>query len=231
MPILHGFNLQIKRGQTVAFVGTSGSGKSTLVLLLERFYDPLSGTVKIDGINVRDLNVEWLRNQIGIVSQEPALFKGTIMDNIRAGRPEATDDEVIENAKMANAHDFILRFPDGYQTDIQNQIGVSGGQKQRIAIARALMRNPKILLLDEATSALDEESQKIVQQALDRLLEQSSRTTIVVAHRLSTIRNANIIVVLQSGVVVEQGSYEELASKPNGAFASLLQAQAKIHGE
>lgn len=229
--VLQSFNLNIKRGQTVAFVGTSGSGKSTLVLLLERFYDPLNGFVRVDGVDVRDLNVEWLRSQIGIVSQEPAMFKGTIMENIRSGRTEATDEEVIEAAKMANAHDFITKFPQGYQTDIQQQSGTSGGQKQRIAIARALVRNPKILLLDEATSALDEESQKVVQQALDNLLEQSSRTTIVVAHRLSTIRNADVIVVLQSGVVVEQGSFEELAKKPNGAFQSLLHAQAKTHGE
>jgi len=231
MPILKKFNLQVKRGQTVAFVGTSGSGKSTLVLLLERFYDPLGGSVKIDGIDVRDLNTEWLRSQIGIVQQEPALFKGTVMENIRSGRLEATDEEVIEAAKMANAHDFIMRFTDGYNTNLQTAVGVSGGQKQRIAIARALIRNPKLLLLDEATSALDEESQKVVQEALDRLLEQTSRTTVVVAHRLSTIRNADIIVVLQSGVVVEQGSFEELSSKPDGAFASLLKAQAKIHHE
>ena len=231
MTVLKDFNLEVKRGQTVAFVGTSGSGKSTLVLLLERFYDPLNGTVKIDGVDVRELNIEWLRSQIGIVSQEPALFKGTVMENIRAGRPEATDEEVIEAAKMANAHDFIMRFVDGYNTNVQTASGVSGGQKQRIAIARALIRHPKILLLDEATSALDEESQKHVQQALDKLLEQSSRTTVVVAHRLSTIRNADVIVVLQQGVVVEQGSYEELANKPNGAFQSLLHAQSKIHGE
>ena len=225
--VLSKFNLHVNRGKTVAFVGSSGSGKSTLVLLLERFYDPLNGSVKIDGIDVRDLNTQWLRSQIGIVSQEPALFKGSVMDNIRSGRIEATDEEVIEAAKMANAHEFILRFADGYNTNLQVASGVSGGQKQRIAIARALIRNPKLLLLDEATSALDEESQKLVQQSLDRLLEQSTRTTVIVAHRLSTIRNADIIVVLQNGVVVEQGSYDELSVKPNGAFQSLLQAQAK----
>jgi len=229
--VLSKFNLEVKRGQTVAFVGSSGSGKSTLVLLLERFYDPLIGCVKVDGIDVRNLNVEWMREQMGIVSQEPALFKGTVMDNIRSGRLDATDEEVFEAAKSANAHDFILRFPDGYNTNIQVTSGVSGGQKQRIAIARALIRNPKILLLDEATSALDEESQKLVQQALDRLLEQSSRTTIVVAHRLSTIRNADVIVVLQHGVFLEKGTYEELSTKPGGAFQSLLNAQSKTQGD
>ena len=145
--ILSKFNLKVKRGQTVAFVGTSGSGKSTLVLLLERFYDPLNGSVKIDDNDVRDLNVQWLRSQIGIVSQEPALFKGTVMENIRSGRMEATDEEVIEASKKANAHDFIMRFADGYNTDLQVASGISGGQKQRVAIARALIRNPKILLL------------------------------------------------------------------------------------
>ena len=149
--VLQKFNLQVKRGQTVAFVGTSGSGKSTLVLLIEHFYNPKTGSVKIDGIDINDLNVEWLRSQIGIVSQEPALFKGTIMENIRSGRLDATDEDCIEAAKMANAHDFISRFPLGYDTDLQTASGVSGGQKQRIAIARALIRDPKILLLDGKT--------------------------------------------------------------------------------
>ncbi|KAH9253392.1 hypothetical protein BASA81_008743 [Batrachochytrium salamandrivorans] len=224
--VLDNFNLEVKRGQTVAFVGTSGSGKSTLVLLLERFYDPLgtNSSVKVDGVDVRDLNLEWLRSQIGIVSQEPSLFQGTISDNIRNGKMDATEDEVVEAAKMANCHDFIMKFPNAYQTEIL-QNSLSGGQKQRVCIARALLRQPKILLLDEATSALDEESQRVVQQALDRLLETSNRTTIVVAHRLSTIRNADVIVVLQHGVVVEQGSFEELSTKPNGSFQALLRAQ------
>ncbi|KAH9257714.1 hypothetical protein BASA81_004172 [Batrachochytrium salamandrivorans] len=227
--VLQNFSLQVKRGQTVAFVGTSGSGKSTLVLLLERFYDPISGSVKIDGIDVRDLSVQWLREQIGIVSQEPALFRGSIMDNIRNGKLDATDEDCINAAKMANAHDFIIKFPNGYDTDLQTAQGVSGGQKQRIAISRALVRNPKILLLDEATSALDEESQRVVQDALDKLLAKTSRTTVVVAHRLSTIRNADVIVVLQQGVVVEQGSFDSLANKPGGAFQSLLRAQDSSH--
>ncbi|KAH9258741.1 hypothetical protein BASA81_003243 [Batrachochytrium salamandrivorans] len=227
--VLQNFSLQVKRGQTVAFVGTSGSGKSTLVLLLERFYDPISGSVKIDGIDVRDLSVQWLREQIGIVSQEPALFRGSIMDNIRNGKLDATDEDCINAAKMANVHNFIIKFPNGYDTDLQTAQGVSGGQKQRIAISRALVRNPKILLLDEATSALDEESQRVVQDALDKLLAKSSRTTVVVAHRLSTIRNANVIVVLQQGVVVEQGSFDSLANKPGGAFQSLLRAQNSSH--
>lgn len=227
--VLDRFNLKVQRGQTVAFVGTSGSGKSTLVLLLERFYDPGAGTVKLDGVNVRDLNIEWLRSQMGIVSQEPALFRGTIKENIRAGKPDATDDDIFAAAKMANAHDFISAFPSGYDTNLENQnFGVSGGQKQRISLARALIRNPKILLLDEATSALDEESQRVVQEALDSLMEHNKRTTIVVAHRLSTIRNADVIVVLQNGIVVEQGSFDDLVAKKGGAFESLLRAQGKI---
>ncbi|KAH9260236.1 hypothetical protein BASA81_001405 [Batrachochytrium salamandrivorans] len=230
--VLDSFNLEVKRGQTVAFVGTSGSGKSTLVLLLERFYDPLgtNSSVKVDGVDVRDLNLEWLRSQIGIVSQEPSLFEGTILNNIRNGKMDATEDEVVEAAKMANCHDFIMKFPNAYQTEIL-QNSLSGGQKQRVCIARALLRQPKILLLDEATSALDEESQRVVQQALDRLLETSNRTTIVVAHRLSTIRNADVIVVLQHGVVVEQGSFEELSTKPNGSFQALLRAQQQQEQE
>jgi len=226
VPILSNFSLNIPRGKNVAFVGSSGSGKSTLVLLLERFYDPGMGTIKIDGIDVKDLNPAWLRAQIGIVSQEPALFRGTILDNIRAGKPGATDEECIEAAKMANAHDFIMSFPDNYNTDLETASSTSGGQKQRIAIARCLIRNPKILLLDEATSALDEESQRIVQEALDKLLETSDRTTIVVAHRLSTIRNADTIVVLQHGVVVEMGSFEELTANTDGAFSALLKSQS-----
>jgi len=223
--ILSNFDLTVPRGKTVAFVGTSGSGKSTLVLLLERFYDTDQGSVSIDGVNVRDLNVEWLRSQIGIVAQEPNLMRGTIMENIRAGKLDATDEEVYEAARSANAYDFIVSFPDTFQTVLETASSMSGGQKQRIAIARALIRKPKLLLFDEATSALDEGSQKTVQQSLDRLLEKSDRTTIVVAHRLSTIRSADIIVVLQSGVIVEQGSFASLSAKKDGAFSQLLQAQ------
>lgn len=231
LTVLKEFSLQIKRGQTVAFVGTSGSGKSTLVSLTERFYNPSRGTVRIDGVDVSHLNIQWLRSQIGIVSQEPDLFKDSVLENIRKGKLDATDEECMQAAKLANAHEFILRFPDGYNTDLHSALAVSGGQKQRIAIARALLRNPKILLLDEATSALDEESQSVVQEALDRLLEKSSRTTIVVAHRLSTIRNADMIVVLQHGVVVEQGSFAELTSNPDGPFSSLLKAQNNLPSE
>jgi len=228
MVILQNFNLKIKRGETVALVGASGSGKSTLVLLLERFYDPLNGTIKVDDVDIKDLNIKWLRSQMGYVGQEPQLFVGTIKENILNGRIDATDDEVFEAAKKSNAYDFIMTFPDKFDTMVgMKGTQLSGGQKQRIAIARAMLRNPKILLLDEATSALDNESEKIVQEALDELLLKEKRTTIVVAHRLSTVRNANMIVVLDKGIVVETGTYDELLSKPNGSFAKLYAAQAK----
>ncbi|KAJ0390903.1 hypothetical protein ATCC90586_010420 [Pythium insidiosum] len=186
-------------------VGPSGSGKSTIVSLLERFYDPLSGSVKLDGVDVRELNVKWLRQQVGLVGQEPSLFATSIMKNIRHG--SATDEQVIEAAKMANAYTFIKEFPQGFQTEVgERGAQLSGGQKQRIAIAHAFIKNPPILLLDEATSALDTESERIVQESLHKLLASSNRTTIIVAHRLSTIRNANKIAVHSRGAIVEDTS-------------------------
>uniref|UniRef100_A0AAV1T137 ABC transporter n=1 Tax=Peronospora matthiolae TaxID=2874970 RepID=A0AAV1T137_9STRA len=226
------YSLTISPGETTALVGPSGSGKSTIVSLLERFYDPLSGLVTIDGVDLRTLNVRWLRSQIGLVGQEPSLFATSIMENIRYGCPSATDEEVIEAAKMANADSFIKDFPQGYQTEVgERGAQLSGGQKQRIAIARAIIKNPPILLLDEATSALDTESERIVQASLDRLLANSNRTTIIVAHRLSTIRNANRIAVHSGGAIVEIGSHDELMKLDNGHYRLLVQAQDRVSSE
>ncbi|KAJ7566760.1 hypothetical protein O6H91_02G117200 [Diphasiastrum complanatum] len=221
VPVLRNFNLDIPAGKTMALVGSSGSGKSTVIALLERFYDPLSGEVLLDGINIKALKLKWLRKQIGLVSQEPALFATSIKDNILHGKEGASMDEVIAAAKSANAHNFIIKFPNAYNTQVgERGVQLSGGQKQRIAIARAMIKNPPILLLDEATSALDTESEKIVQTALEEA--SIGRTTVIVAHRLSTIRNADLIAVLQSGQVVEIGHHEELIQKgENGAYAAL----------
>ncbi|KAG6613136.1 multidrug resistance protein ABC superfamily [Phytophthora cinnamomi] len=224
MTVLQNYNLTIEPGKTVAFCGPSGGGKSTCVSLLERFYDPISGQVLLDGVDLKQLNVRWLRGQLGLVGQEPTLFIGTIAENIAYGLDKTPSMEEIETvARMANAHDFIMQFPDGYNT----QVGVkgeqlSGGQKQRIAIARAMIKNPSILLLDEATSALDLESEKVVQEALDKVVAMHRRTTIVIAHRLSTIRHADKICVVSGGKIAEQGTHQELVSR-HGIYAKLVE--------
>ncbi|CAI4228592.1 unnamed protein product [Auanema sp. JU1783] len=221
--VLDGINLRIEKGQTVALVGHSGCGKSTTIGLLTRLYEAESGQTLIDGIDVRDLNIEWLRNKIGIVQQEPNLFNDTISENLRIGYPHLTEKEMVRICKMANAHDFIMKLPKGYNTVIgDGGVQLSGGQKQRIAIARTLARNPKILLLDEATSALDAQSESIVQEALDKAA--AGRTTIIIAHRLSTIRNADKIVVFEKGNILEQGSHSELI-EADGRYAQLVKAQ------
>ncbi|XP_049777245.1 ATP-dependent translocase ABCB1-like [Schistocerca cancellata] len=221
--ILRGLNLRMKSGETVALVGSSGCGKSTCIQLIQRFYDPLRGAVELDGHDIRNLNVGWLRSQIGVVGQEPVLFQTTIAENIRYGRDTCTMEDIEEAAKMANAHDFISKLPQRYDTMVgQRGAQLSGGQKQRIAIARALVRRPKILLLDEATSALDTSSEAKVQAALDKA--SVGRTTIIVAHRLSTVRNADRIVVLSAGSVVEQGSHDELMEL-KGHYHALVTAQ------
>jgi len=227
-PVCRGYNLTVGAGQTVALVGASGSGKSTVVQLVERFYDPDSGSVTLDGVDLRELNLKWLRRQIGLVGQEPVLFSGTIAGNIGMGTEGATQDDIQRAARMANAYDFILSFPDGFDTDVGEKGGqLSGGQKQRIAIARAMVKDPKVLLLDEATSALDTESERIVQAALDRLLESQQRTTIVIAHRLSTIRNVDKIAVVHEGRVVEEGTYDQLMNLGStGKFYSLAAGQS-----
>ncbi|XP_004537388.1 multidrug resistance protein homolog 49 [Ceratitis capitata] len=218
--VLKGFSLQVRAGQTVALVGPSGCGKSTTLQLLQRFYDAPQGCVRLDGRDLRELNVSWLRSQIGVVGQEPVLFGTTIAENIRYGKPSATQEEIEKAARMANCHDFIVKLPSGYNTMVgERGAQMSGGQKQRIAIARALIRNPKILLLDEATSALDPTSERRVQDALD--VASQGRTTLVVSHRLSTVTNADMIVFVKDGVVAEQGTHEELM-RTGGLYCKLV---------
>uniref|UniRef100_A0ACD5XWR8 Uncharacterized protein n=1 Tax=Avena sativa TaxID=4498 RepID=A0ACD5XWR8_AVESA len=223
-PIFASFSLRVPAGRTVALVGSSGSGKSTVLALLERFYDPSAGEVALDGVDIRRLKLKWLRAQMGLVSQEPALFATSIRENILFGKEDATPEEVTAAAKAANAHNFISELPEGYNTQVgEHGVQMSGGQKQRIAIARAILKSPKILLLDEATSSLDTQSESVVQEALD--LASMDRTTIVVAHRLSTVRNADTIVVMQCGEVKELGSHDELIANEDGLYTSLLRLQ------
>ncbi|TGE05200.1 ABC transporter ATP-binding protein [Hymenobacter fodinae] len=218
-PVLQDINLTIKKGRTVALVGPSGGGKSTLADLLPRFYDPTGGQMLIDGHDVRDCTIHSVRDQMGIVTQESILFNDTIFNNIRFNT-QATESEVIEAARIANAHDFITATPEGYQTMIGDRGSrLSGGQRQRLSIARAILRNPPILILDEATSALDTESEKLVQEALTRLMQ--NRTSLVIAHRLSTVQHADEIVVLQHGRIVERGTHEELIRHEGGLYKRL----------
>ncbi|HDM8889256.1 SAV1866 family putative multidrug efflux ABC transporter [Staphylococcus aureus] len=221
-PILKDINLSIEKGETVAFVGMSG-GKSTLINLIPRFYDVTSGQILIDGHNIKDFLAGSLRNQIGLVQQDNILFSDTVKENILLGRPTATDEEVVEAAKMANAHDFIMNLPQGYDTEVgERGVKLSGGQKQRLSIARIFLNNPPILILDEATSALDLESESIIQEALDVLSK--DRTTLIVAHRLSTITHADKIVVIENGHIVETGTHRELIAK-KGAYEYLYSIQ------
>ncbi|XP_075070377.1 LOW QUALITY PROTEIN: mitochondrial potassium channel ATP-binding subunit [Mixophyes fleayi] len=224
--VLSGFDLHISPGKTVAIVGQSGGGKSTVAALLERFYDPVLGAVELDGVDIRSLDPSWLRGEaIGFINQEPVLFGTSIMENIRFGRPSASDAEVYEAAKLANADDFIQNFPDGYNTVLgERGVTLSGGQKQRVAIARALLKDPRILILDEATSALDAESERTVQLALDRAT--SGRTVLVIAHRLSTIADADIIVVMSKGRVAESGTHRQLL-RMGGLYAELIRRQSQ----
>ena len=222
--ILHDIDLTVSRGQTVALVGQSGSGKSTLADLIPRYYDVNEGAITLDGTDIRDFRIKDLRSLIGNVNQEAILFNDTIFNNIAFGVENATMEQVVAAAKIANAHDFIMEKEDGYMTNIGDRGGkLSGGQRQRISIARAILKNPPILILDEATSALDTESEKIVQEALDRLT--STRTTIVIAHRLSTIRNADLICVMHEGKIVERGRHEELIAK-EGYYKKLHDMQS-----
>ena len=217
--VLDHVSLNVPAGSYVALVGSSGGGKTTLCSLIPRFYDVTGGSVCIDGNDVRDVTLQSLRNNIGIVQQDVYLFAGTVMDNILYGRPDATREEVIEAAKNANAHDFIMELPDGYDTDIgQRGVKLSGGQKQRLSIARVFLKNPRILIFDEATSALDNESERIVQESLETLAK--DRTTFVIAHRLSTIRNAERILVLTEDGIAEEGTHEELMAM-HGAYEKL----------
>ncbi|XP_031993174.1 ATP-binding cassette sub-family B member 10, mitochondrial isoform X1 [Hylobates moloch] len=230
VPIFQDFSLSIPSGSVTALVGPSGSGKSTVLSLLLRLYDPASGTISLDGHDIRQLNPVWLRSKIGTVSQEPILFSCSIAENIAYGADDpssVTTEEIQRVAEVANAVAFIQNFPQGFNTVVgEKGVLLSGGQKQRIAIARALLKNPKILLLDEATSALDAENEYLVQEALDRLLD--GRTVLVIAHRLSTIKNANMVAVLDQGKITEYGKHEELLSKPNGIYRKLMNKQSFI---
>jgi len=222
-PVLYDINLTIKKGQTVALVGGSGGGKSTLADLLPRFYEPSAGQILIDGHDLRACTLHSVRDQMGIVTQESILFNDTIFNNIRFNTA-ATEAEVVEAARIANAHDFIVASPEGYQTVIGDRGSrLSGGQRQRLSIARAILRNPPILILDEATSALDTESEKLVQEALQRLMQ--NRTSLVIAHRLSTVQHADEIVVLQHGRIVERGTHDELVRREGGAYQRLSSMQ------
>ena len=233
VPIIKGINITFTAGETAALVGASGSGKSTIISLIERFYDPLNGSVKLDGVDIRDLNIKWLRSQIGLVSQEPTLFATSIRTNVAHGLINTPYEDLSEEDKFklikeacikANADSFISKLPNGYDTPVgERGFLLSGGQKQRVAIARAIVCDPRILLLDEATSALDTQSEGIVQDALDKAA--AGRTTITIAHRLSTIKDADCIYVMGEGLVLEKGTHAELLADENSAYSSLVNAQ------
>ncbi|MBO5055812.1 MAG: ABC transporter ATP-binding protein [Lachnospiraceae bacterium] len=224
--VLSNLNLHVKEGEYIALVGTSGVGKSTLCSLIPRFYDVSEGCIMLDGTDIRDFTIKSLRNNIGIVQQDVYLFTGSVMDNIRYGKPDATEAEIVAAAQNANAHEFIMNLPEGYDTNIgQRGIKLSGGQKQRLSIARVFLKNPPVLIFDEATSALDNESERVVQESLEKLAK--GRTTFVIAHRLSTIRNAQKILVLTENGIAESGNHEELMAK-NGIYAELYNMQFRI---
>ncbi|MBP8066340.1 MAG: ATP-binding cassette domain-containing protein, partial [Flavobacterium sp.] len=222
--VLKNFSLEVPKGKTVALVGQSGSGKSTIANLLTRFYDVQEGNVKVDGIDIKNMNMHSLRGLMGLVTQDSILFNDTIKNNILLGKENATDEEIINALKIANAYEFVKDLPNGINTNIGDSGNkLSGGQKQRLSIARAVLKNPPIMILDEATSALDTESERLVQQALENMMQ--NRTSVVIAHRLSTIQKADKIVVMQKGEIVEQGTHDELLAK-NGMYSKLVMMQS-----
>jgi ABC-type multidrug transport system fused ATPase/permease subunit len=229
-PVLRGINLTIEAGQTVALVGPTGAGKTSIANLVGRFYEVTGGAVRLDGHDVRDVTLASLRRQMGLVPQDPFLFSGTIADNIRFGRPEASDEAVQEAARLANAHDFIAALPQAYATPIlEGGVNLSVGQRQLVCIARAVLAEPRLLILDEATSSVDTVTEGLIQEALQRLL--AGRTAIVIAHRLSTIRHADCIYVVQDGQIVEQGTHEELLAR-GGLYRELYRRQfVDVEGE
>ena len=221
--LMEDLNIDVKAGETVAIVGPTGAGKTTVINLLMRFYDITSGAIEIDGHNIQDYKVDSLRSKVGMVLQDTWLFKGTIRENIRYSRPDATDEEVVQAAKQAFADDFIRKLPDGYDTYIMEETdNISGGQKQLLTIARAILASPSVFILDEATSNVDTRTEMQIQKAMDHIMEH--KTSFVIAHRLSTIRNADKILVMQKGNVIEQGTHEELLAK-QGFYAGLYRAQ------
>ncbi|HUC84257.1 MAG TPA: ABC transporter transmembrane domain-containing protein [Candidatus Acidoferrales bacterium] len=225
--VLKGISFAVRPGEKIALVGPSGSGKSTLIALLLRFYDPQAGEIRLDGVPAQAYPLAWLRNQMSIVPQEALLFGGTIYENIAYGRPGASEAEIMEAARRAHAHEFIAPFPEGYQTLVgERGVKLSGGQRQRVAIARAILKNPAILILDEATSSLDSESERLVQLALDRLME--NRTTFMIAHRLATVRRADRILVIREGKLVESGTHAELHQQENGLYRRLAELQFEL---
>jgi ATP-binding cassette subfamily B protein len=225
-PVLRDVSLDVEAGEMIGLVGHSGAGKSTLINLICRFYDVDDGTIEIDGVNVRDIRLTDLRSQIGAVLQEPFLFNGSIADNIAYGKPSATPEEIIRAARGANAHEFIIRLPDGYDT-IAGERGarLSGGERQRVSIARAILHNPAILVLDEATASVDTETEQQIQEAISRLI--SGRTTFAIAHRLSTLRNAHRLLVLEHGKVAELGTHDELL-EARGTYHKLVDLQRQV---
>ena len=227
MPVLRGISMKVNSGEKVALVGQSGAGKSTIASLILRFYAIESGAILADGKDIREMNITAYRENIGIVPQEVLLFGGTIYENILYGNPNATREMVEEAARLSHSLEFIESFPEGFETIVGDRgIKLSGGQRQRVAIARAILKDPKILILDEATSALDSESEFLVQEALDTLME--GRTSVIIAHRLSTIKSVNCIYVLENGVVVESGTHDELSQREDGKYSSLAKMQFQL---